>query len=420
MAVVVENVAVGVDTRLRKQVDDLLDAGFDVSVVTRRHPDNEPYRHRERLRLLEHPAPPDGTSVAGYAREYAVAVLWATVLLGRLRVRRRVDVLQLCQPPDLYFPLAWVLRLTGARVVLDQRDLMPELLGSRTEHPPRLLMAVLRGLERESCRVAHHVVTVNDYLAERLRAHHPATPVSVVRNGPVLARVDAARRRPVEPGSTDGRAVVVWVGKMGPQDRVDLVVRAAEELVLRRGRGDVRFVVLGDGECLEEVTALTRELGLDAHVDLTGWVDEATVFAWLAAADVGVDASLQEEVTPVKALEYMAFGLPFACFDLTETRALAPDAAALVEPGDLVALADALEGLLDDPRRRRLLGRRGRRAVESRLAWERQAPAYLAAVSPQGAASGQPWSGSHGGDSRAQAGSSQVRSAMTSPTRAMY
>ena len=279
VTVVVENVALGVDTRLRKQVDDLLAAGFEVSVVTRRHPDNEPHRHRERLRLLEHPAPPDGASVPGYAREYAVAVLWAMVSLARVRVRRRVDVLQLCQPPDLYFPLAWAMRLTGSRIVVDQRDLMPEVLGARTADPSRLLMWVLRRLERESCRVAHRVVTVNDYLRDRLKEQDPTTPVSVVRNGPVLARVDAALSRPLDPTDGDGRTLVVWAGKIGPQDRVDLVIRVAEEIVLHRGRRDVRFVVLGDGECFEEVVALTHDLGLDPHVQFTGWVDEAAVFA---------------------------------------------------------------------------------------------------------------------------------------------
>ena len=44
-------------------------------------------------------------------------------------------MLQLCQPPDVYFPLAWLLRLTGARVVVDQRDLMPETLLSPERDP---------------------------------------------------------------------------------------------------------------------------------------------------------------------------------------------------------------------------------------------------------------------------------------------
>ena len=65
---------------------------------------------------------------------------WAAVLLARLRLRSRVDVLQLCQPPDVYFPLAWLLRWAGARVVVDQRDLMPEVLASRGEREPGPLL----------------------------------------------------------------------------------------------------------------------------------------------------------------------------------------------------------------------------------------------------------------------------------------
>ena len=114
----------------------------------------------------------------------------------------------------------------------------------------------------------------------------------------------------------------------------------------------------------------------------TGWVDEATVFRHLASADLGVDTSLQVEVTPVKAMEYFAFGLPLACFDLQESRRLAEGAGAFSPPGDVEALASTVLGLLDDPRRSSALGRSGRRMVEERLCWERQATVYLAAVSP--------------------------------------
>jgi glycosyltransferase involved in cell wall biosynthesis len=176
---------------------------------------------------------------------------------------------------------------------------------------------------------------------------------------------------------------------MGPQDRVDEVVRLAEKVVHERGRTDCRFVVLGDGECLEELRGLCRRLRLEPWVELTGWVDEEAVFSRLAAADVGVDTSLQEEVSPVKAMEYMAFGLPFVCFDLQETRRLADGAADLVPAGDLDGLADALLALQDDPARRRRLGAHGTCRVEQELAWERQVPGYLEAVAPgtgQGAA----------------------------------
>jgi glycosyltransferase involved in cell wall biosynthesis len=379
VAVVVENVSLGVDTRLRKQVDDLLAAGFRVSVVTMRHPDNEPFRHRDRLRLLEYPAPPEGAGVLGFAREYAVSFGWAAVLLTRLRLRERVDVLQLCQPPDIYFPLAWVMRWAGARVVVDQRDLMPEVLASRGDGGPALLLRLLRHLERRSQRVAHRTVTVNEYLRDRL-LRAGATEVDVVRNGPVLRRTAAAVPSPDVRGGADH--LLVWAGKMGRQDRVDLVVRLAESLVHERGRTDCRLVVLGDGECLDELRDLSARLGLEPWVTFTGWVDEATVFTHLASADLGVDTSLQEEVSPVKAMEYMSFGLPFVCFDLLESRRLAEGAAVLVPAGDLERLTDEVIGLLDDPGRRQRLGDHGRRRVEQELAWERQVPAYVAAVSP--------------------------------------
>ena len=106
IAVIVENVALGVDTRLRKQVRDLLAEGHRVSVVTMRAGDNDVYRAVPRLRLLEYPAPTQPCGAIGYLLEYLVSFGWAGVLACRLRLRGRIDVLQVCQPPDIYFPSA--------------------------------------------------------------------------------------------------------------------------------------------------------------------------------------------------------------------------------------------------------------------------------------------------------------------------
>jgi glycosyltransferase involved in cell wall biosynthesis len=381
VAVVVENVALGVDTRLRKQVDDLLEAGFRVTVVTMRHDDNAPFRGRPALRLLEYPAPAEPTRPAGYGWEYSVALFWAAVNLTRLRLRGRIDVVQFCQPPDIYFPLFLPLKVSGTRVVVDQRDLMPELLRSRYDDPPAGVARVLRWLERRTQRSADVAITVNDYLRDRLieAGAHPDRTV-VVRNGPVMRRVLQS-----VPGAArgDDERLVVWAGKMGRQDRVDLAVRVAERLVVHHGRTDLRMVLLGDGECLDELRELVSELRLDSWVSFAGWLPEEDVFGFFATADLGLDTSLQEEVSPVKAMEYMAHGLPFVCFDLLETRRIATGCARFAPPGDLDRLADAVEELLDDEAERRLLGAAGRARVTNELAWERQTEAYLRAVGPR-------------------------------------
>jgi glycosyltransferase involved in cell wall biosynthesis len=381
VAAVVENIPFGADHRLRKQVDTMLAARHRVSVVTMRDDANAPYRSVSGLRLLEYPAPREPAGPLGYVREYLWSFLWAAVLLARLRLRGRVDVLQLCQPPDIYFPLARVLRWCGARIVVDQRDLMPEILADRYPGAPRLMTRVLHLLERRTQRVADRTVTVNQTLRERLiGAGARPQDVSVVVNGPVLSRVTAARPAP-ELRSGD-RRLVVWVGKMGLQDRADLVVTLAATIVHEFGRRDCRFVLLGDGECLDSLKQQVSDLDLDDWVEFTGWVPENVVFAHLASADVGLDTSLQQEVTPVKALEYMAFGLPFACFDLPETRRLAEGAAVLVPPADVEALARALVDLLGDERARASLSNVGRLAVAESLAWERQSAIYLGVVGP--------------------------------------
>ena len=66
-----------------------------------------------------------------YLREYTYA-LWHTLRLA-IRVRREgpVDVVHACNPPDLLFLIALVLRLVGARFVFDHHDLVPELFVSR-------------------------------------------------------------------------------------------------------------------------------------------------------------------------------------------------------------------------------------------------------------------------------------------------
>jgi len=379
VAIVVENVALGVDTRLRKQVHDLLANGHRVSVVTMRSADNVGYRTTSNLRVLEYPPPPEVTGSIGYVVEYLVSLAWAVALLSRLRLRGRIDVLQVCQPPDVYFPLCWLLRWSGTRVVIDQRDLMPELFAARYDDPSRAMLGILRWLERRTQRVADHTLCVNEYLRDRLvdAGAEPAT-ISIVRNGPVLARVEKVSADPTLKESQ--RFLICWIGKMGKQDRVDLVVQLAEHVLRDLGRSDCRFAILGDGECLDDLRASVTARGLEEWVRLPGWLPEERVFTYLATADVGVDTSLQVEVSPVKAMEYMAFSLPLLCFDLPETRRIAVDAAVLVRPPDVLALGEALIALLDDPATRSQLGAEGRHRVFEELGWERQTPTYLSAI----------------------------------------
>ena len=178
----------------------------------------------------------------------------------------------------------------------------------------------------------------------------------------------------------DFPSIVTWAGKMGRQDRVDEVVRVADRVVHEWGHTDVGFMLIGNGECLEELQALVDDLGLGENVWFPGWLDEVDLYRHLAASDIGVDTSLQPEVTPVKAMEYLGVGLPLVAYDMQETRQLAEGAGILVTPDDSEALARALVTLLDDPPERERLGRIGSERVRLHLAWDRQSEVYLQTI----------------------------------------
>jgi glycosyltransferase involved in cell wall biosynthesis len=202
--------------------------------------------------------------------------------------------------------------------------------------------------------------------------------VSIVYNGPVMARVDEAWTEPMPHRSH--RHLVCWAGKMGKQDRVDQVLQVARHIVHECGRRAVGVLPLGNGELLEELRSLTIELALEDWVEFPGWLPEVDLYRYMASCDIGLDTSLQEEVTPVKAMEYMANGLPVVGFDVEQTRVLTEGAGVLVTPGDTAVLAKELMSLLDNPEERQRLGDTGRRKVQEQLAWERQAEVYLSVI----------------------------------------
>jgi glycosyltransferase involved in cell wall biosynthesis len=389
--IILENEPAWTSHRVRKQVDTLLENGHSVALITRRNdaitsvlgdglPGNDQFRQRPGVRVFEYPTPFDAEGLLGYLTEYGYAFLAAAFLSFRALASGGIDVVQFCAPPDIYFPLAWVLKRFGVRVLIDQRDLLPELYAARFGQVRPALLSALRRFERLSHRSADSIICTNEYQRDRIAITSglPDSRVSIVRNGPVLAHVAEAQGD--ESLKRGHQYLCCWVGAMGHQDRVDLLVQSIDYLVRDLGRKDCQFTIIGPGESLASTQELVNRLDLDEWVHFTGLALPADVFRYLATADLGLDSSLQADVSPVKLYEYMAFGLPVVAFDLEQTRALSSGAAVLAEPGDIKAHARAIDALLSSPQRRRQLGEAGRARVRDELAWDHQARAYAGVI----------------------------------------
>jgi len=371
---VVENIALARDHRLQKQVASLARGGYRVSVICRRDVGNHDF---SLARVCDYRAPTDAKSKLGFIREYGYSFAMAAWLTVKVYLTEPFDAIQVSGTPDIYFAIGAPFKLLGRRFVLDQRELSPELFEARYGRHDGATYRALRWLERRSFRAADHVITVNRSLESRVyrRGGLPWGRVSVVGNGPVLAQV---RRQPPDLQLKQGRRFLCcWLGFMGPQDHVDAALRAIHHLITVLRRTDCHFAFLGEGETRAASEQLASQLGISPWTTFTGWAGPEMRNAYLSTAELGLESNLEEIVSPVKGMEYMAFGVPFVSFDLRETRALAEGAAVYAPPGDVTEFACLIDRLLDDAARRVEMGCRGRQLVEERLAWDRQESAYL-------------------------------------------
>lgn len=373
---IIENVSLARDHRARKQITSLLSAGYRVGLICRRDEQNAGYRPPG-LELYEYPAPPERSGKAFFVFEYAYSLIAALVLMFRARADGAVHAIQSGQPPDTYFLATLPAKLLGTRLVVDQRDLSPEVYADRFGKRGGPIASILRALERASWRSADHVITVNGSLVKAVatRGSVSRERVTAVGNGPMLSAIDG--RESDERLREGFPHLVCWLGVMGPQDHAELGLRAVSHYVHRLGRKDALFVFIGEGEAMPGLQQLASQLEIKEFVRFTGWLSEDACFRYLATADVGLDTNLQPEVTPVKGLEYMAHSIPFVAFDLPETRVLAADAARYATPGNAEELARAVASLLDAPDDRRRIGRIGRERIEREHAWDCQQGHYL-------------------------------------------
>jgi glycosyltransferase involved in cell wall biosynthesis len=370
---VVENAPVPDDRRVWNEAQSLRRAGYAVAVLApSMHGSQQPRREvLEGVDVHRFPLRQSESGVAGFLREYALA-MWH-IWRGIRRVARsgRLDVVHAANPPDFLLAAALAQRRRGTALIFDRHDLVPEMLAQRFGSR-RALRRLTVLAERAASAMADVTIATNESIRAVALARGRVAPQDafVVRNGPRLDRFTA-----VEPdrGLARGRAhLLVYEGVIGATDGVDHALHALA--ALRDRRTDWHALFLGDGDMLPSLRALTVRLDLEDRVEFAGYVADATLRRALCSADVCLAPDprnpLTDRSTLVKLAEYMAMGRAIVSFDLTESRVTAGEAAVFVAANDPIAFARAIDELLDDPERRREMGRAGRARVERALAWE--------------------------------------------------
>lgn len=269
-----------------------------------------------------------------------------------------------------------------------------------------LLLHLDRPRTSERLAAAAAIVTVSDWLAERLRARFPehAARIAPIGNG-----VDLDRFTPGSPGgSGKARERLLFVGRISPEKGLHVLLDAFARLAERRPNlglalvGEPGLMPRAFLELLERTPALETALAFYGHgplerlrralaggagylgailsrvpeplrgrIRIAGPVPHDALVERYRAADLLVAPSVCNEPFCLPVAEAMACGLPCVVSDAGAPPALVGEAGIVVPPGDPLALASAIETLLDDSERRRAMARAARRQAEELLGWER-------------------------------------------------
>jgi glycosyltransferase involved in cell wall biosynthesis len=381
----VQNLPVPFDRRVWQEALALSAAGYEVHIIC---PRTEKYpRRRETLNgihIYRYSPGPEARRFIAYLSEYGVAILAQLRLALGIRLRRRIDIVHICNPPDLLFLVALPLVASGARLIYDHHDATPELMVAKGLREGGRLVRVVTLLERLTYRFAHVSIETNDSFRDIALRRGGMAPedVFVVRSAPDVGRF--AEARPDDKWRHGRKHLVAYVGIMGSQDGLDYLIDAASIIIRDQGRDDIQFVLVGGGPELPGLRERVNSLGLAGHVEFTGLISSGTELgSILATADVCVspdEANRMNDISTMnKIMEYMALGKPIVQFDLHEGRVSAGEASLYATRNDASSLAAGIIQLVDDSEMGARMGQIGRQRLVSALSWELQIPKLLAA-----------------------------------------
>ena len=384
VCIVVENLPVPFDRRVWQEATSLHEAGAEVTVIcpkTKKYPLE--YEELEGVKIYRHPLP-EAKGTLDYFKEYFWALFHEFRLLLKVFRKQGVqDVIHACNPPDLIFiAAAPFFFLTRCRFLFDHHDINPELWIAKFGKKGLGYRAMILA-ERFTYFFAKHAIVTNESYKEiaMRRGHKREEDVTVVRSGPNLSKLKIGAAKPeVKKGF---KYLVGYIGVMGQQEGVDLLLNSVDYIVNKKNRKDVRFCIMGGGPSLEELRELNEKMGLTDYVEFPGRVSDEFLADVMNTADVCVNPDLPSEMndksTMNKIMEYMAFGKPMVQFTLKEGMFSAQKASLYAKNTDTDDFAEKILWLLDNPDKAAEMGAFGRKRVQTELSWDFERPKLIGA-----------------------------------------
>ena len=232
-----------------------------------------------------------------------------SVRLAWRHLRRPYDLIHVHNVPDFLVFTAWFPRLTGAKIILDIHDIVPEFYASKFNlDPNRFSIRMLKWVERASAHFAHHVIISNHLWRDKFAARTGVQDKCSV----FINNVNQKIFTPLPRTRRDGKFIIVFPGGLQWHQGLDIALRAFQ--TVSRQFPEAEFHVYGDGNMKRSLLDLSHELGLDGKARFFDPLPLRSIARVMADADLGVVPKRADgfgnEAYSTKIMEFMSLGVP--------------------------------------------------------------------------------------------------------------
>ena len=300
------------DTRIKRYAETLVQNGHEVDAISLGRDGQADrgvlngvnvYRIQKRIRN-------EKSKISYFSRTVRFLVL-SSIFLTKKHLEKRYDIVHVHNVPDFEVFAAWFPKLTGAKIILDIHDILPEFYVNKYKIDKHsLTYKLLLFIEKRSSGFSDHVIIANHLWHKTITSRSiPQNKCTTIMNYPDLDFI--CHNRSNEKREND-KFIIVYPGSLNYHQGLDIAIRAIN--ILQKNIPKVELHIYGEGPAKESLISLVKELSLEKQVFIKDHISNDEIINIMKHADLGIVPkradSFGNEAFSTKILEFMALGVP--------------------------------------------------------------------------------------------------------------
>ena len=361
------------DVRVKRESEALIEAGYAVDIVCLKGEQQHLKEQIDGVNLRRINIQRKRGGKLRYLWEYGFFALAAFLKIAFLHFKERYQIVHIHNIPDFLVFSALVPKLTGAKIMFDMHEIMPEFYMRKYQlAKDHIMIRLLRYIEKQSVKFADRVLIASPLFREKVvNRSSPPEKCFTILNFPDTKYFNGA----INGQRIDNTFRIIYPGTLSEIHGVDIAIKAVQRCVAEH-KFPLKFYVYGCGSEKEEAKLLrmVKDYNLESRVFFYKEVPIDQMGKILKTMDAGLvpkrGGVFAEDAISTKLFEFAAVGLP-AIVSRTKSDALYFDDSMVMffEPENIIELAGCIAKLYWEPQLRQSLSTNAG-AVFQTLNWD--------------------------------------------------